>query len=315
MKEARASATDVSSGSAGLVETLHDNLPVTPDSLHRAFSLPSVPGANTQPAPGEGGQTASTQGDSLPPFTLLIPARDGDSRVGATVAQFSAAVQEWGNRCEILVVTDGRSAPEQLTAYPRMLVRHVFLPELLGKGGAILKGIGLAQYDTVALMDADGPVSPDQLQLILSRLDGCAAVVGSRRAPGSLLLAPGPGVRRVASRGFNSLVRLVLRIPQSDTQCGVKVLKRSSVRSLLSRVAVWGFAFDASLLFHLHAAGLPVREVGVEWHHRDGSTVRLRRVVPKMFVSVLGIRLRNSPFGKYLPSDLVQTVRHWLNSP
>jgi hypothetical protein len=112
-------------------------------------------------------------------------------------------------------------------------------------------------------------------------------------------------VRDTLSRGWNLLVRGTLFLPFHDTQCGVKFLRRSAyvrVRDTARQFRDW--AFDVGLLVLLYRAQRSITEVPVAWSEEEGSKFNVIRDAPRMFRSLVGIRLMSAatPDGPPHPS-------------
>lgn len=62
----------------------------------------------------------------------------------------------------------------------------------------------------------------DRIVTTVKNYDG---VIGSRWLGGARIVVKEPLARRIASRGFNFMVRLLFDLPFKDTQCGTKAFK------------------------------------------------------------------------------------------
>jgi hypothetical protein len=81
---------------------------------------------------------------------------------------------------------------------------------------------------------------------------------------------------------------------------------------MLSGITVTNRAFEISLLYHVRKSGGRIEEVPVEWVHDTSSRMPIGRAVPIMFLTLVGLRLVNSPIGKYVPDALLKTFsRIW----
>lgn len=185
---------------------------------------------------------------------------------------------------EVLLIDDGST--DESPALLRWFVRGNTGFSLLslphgGKPAALWAGLRQARGEIVLFTDMDQstPLSEwDRLAPWHER--GYDAVIGSRgpRREGFPLL------RRISARVFRQLRRLVLLRSISDTQCGFKSFRRLAALSVFphlrflrrrSRPAGWHVtAFDVELLFLLSRAGFSIREVEVEWRHRDRKESR-----------------------------------------
>ncbi len=208
---------------------------------------------------------------------------------------------------EVLVVVDGardRTA-EVARVYAPRGVRVLEFSHKLGKGGAVMAGFREARYDCVGYLDADGPIPPSEVCQLVDGLKDCDCVVASRWARGANVLRHEPLFNRVAGRLWNFLVRGVLFLPVKDTQCGAKFLRRSVLLPLLRAAALTNRAFDVDMLYHLRKRGNSIREFPVTWAHDPDTRMPIGRAIPVMFLSLVGVRVMNTPLGKRVPQEWV----------
>ncbi len=97
--------------------------------------------------------------------------------------------------------------------------------------------------------------------------------IGSRLAPGARIVR-GPK-REIISRGYNGLLRHVLRARVSDAQCGFKAIRSDAARSLLPQIQDQGWFFDTELLILAQRRGLRIHEVAVDWIEDPDSRVNI----------------------------------------
>ena len=239
-------------------------------------------------------------------LSIVIPARNAEGIIARTLEDYHAFFSGVrGQDFEIVVVpnecTDNTLGIVQdyCDRYP--VVRCKVFEESIGKGGAILEGFKAASGDVLAFVDADGSTTPEELNRLLGEMGQHDVVVGSRWLPGSRILIRQPLVRRVASRGFNLLIRQLFGLPFRDTQCGAKIFTRRAVDAVAGRVGTGKFAFDVELLYRLRSKGFDIIEVPTVWENKPGSTLHLQSVVPEMLRAVLKVRLQQSPLRHLVP--------------
>jgi len=101
--------------------------------------------------------------------------------------------------------------------------------------------------------------------------------IGSKRHADSVVVYP--WLRRVYSFGYQGLTRLLFGLDISDTQSGIKLVRREIVTELLPILVEDGFTFDLELLAVARRRGYTrVVELPVEIRQRFSSTVSLRAV-------------------------------------
>jgi len=253
---------------------------------------------------------------------IIVPARNEALRVERTIDRLRA---HFADRATILVVANGctdTTVPlvKALTrAYET--VELLEIPEDVGKGGAIRAGLTLGKEPYVAFVDADTSTPPEQLDVLLSACtaDGVSGAIASRWLPASRIVHRQPLQRRLASRAFNAIVRLLFGLPYTDTQCGAKVFERSAIDLVIDQLEIANFAFDVDLLLLLTRCGKRVVEVPIVWDDvSEYSKVRLVTATPAMLLAMLRLSLRdgllrNVPFAEDLGKRGTLPVRRGLD--
>jgi glycosyltransferase involved in cell wall biosynthesis len=172
--------------------------------------------------------------------------------------------------------TDGTSVVARRLARTMANVSVIVLPSA-GRGGALRTAWLRSRADIVAYTDVDLSTDLDALlPLVAPLVSGHSDVaVGSRLAWGARTHR---GLKReVISRGYNCLLRLTLRTPVHDAQCGFKAMSAAAARQLLPAVRDDGWFFDTELLIRAKRAGYRVFEVPVDWVDDEDSRVDLLR--------------------------------------
>jgi dolichol-phosphate mannosyltransferase len=143
----------------------------------------------------------------------------------------------------------------------------------LGKGGGVLEGMKAADTPFVGFMDADGSTPLREMMRLFARLDGTDGAIGSRWLAGSEIMLAQGWWRRLQSRVFNALVRVLFGLRFQDTQCGAKAFRREALDEILPLMVSTGFEFDVELLWRLQHAGCRIEEVPIQWTNRGASRV------------------------------------------
>lgn len=197
--------------------------------------------------------------------SVVVPAYQEAASIGAALTRLAEVLDASGREYEIIVVSDGSSDGTADRAreleLPHTTVLEYFPNR--GKGHALRHGFARAANPLVAFLDGDLDLHPKVLPGYFDRLDADEAdvVVGSKVHPGSAVAYP--FVRRVASRTFRMLTRVMLGVDLGDTQTGVKAMRRSVAAPVLENLSVTGFAFDLEMMCWLVERGARVQEAPV----------------------------------------------------
>ena len=99
-----------------------------------------------------------------------------------------------------------------------------------------------------------------------------------------------PLVRRITSSGFRAVVRALIGVPYSDTQCGFKCWRREAAKAVFPRCGIDGFAIDLEALAWVEKLGFSVREIPAVVVEHGDSKVHVVRDSARMFRDALRVR-------------------------
>ena len=171
---------------------------------------------------------------SAPAISVVTPMHNEEACVEEFVRRTDAALCAMGRSYEIIVVSDGSTdRTEELVRKLRERhpsLRGVFLARNGGQCTALYAGIQESRGDVVVVMDGDLQHLPEEIHLLVERMDdGTALVSGSRtRRTESLVL------RRLPSRLANAMLRRVSGCPIRDMG-GFKAIRGDVARALRLR--------------------------------------------------------------------------------
>jgi hypothetical protein len=225
--------------------------------------------------------------------SVVLPAYDEEDTIEGTVRvslETLAGFLPEGS-FEVIVAEDGCSdrTPEIADRLAREdpRVRHVHSDERLGRGGALERAFEAARGETLVYYDTDLATDMSHLEELVEsiRTEGYDVATGSRRIPGAR--QPRETERGVASDGYNTLVRLVLRSSLRDHQCGFKAFDREALFALLPAVRDDHWFWDTEMLVKAQRRGYEVKEFPVDWEPKGDTKVDLVRDVLGMGSQVL----------------------------
>lgn len=241
-----------------------------------------------------------------PDLSIIIPSYNEELRLPATLERIAAFLAILGETTEILVVDDGSKdrTAEVADSFRMKLpgLRVIANGENRGKGYSVRHGMLEARGCNVLFTDADLSAPIEEATKLLDTLKTHDVAIGSRALDRSLITVHESRFREFAGVVFNSIVRLILRLPFVDTQCGFKAFRRERSKILFEQQRIERFGFDPELLYLARHHGLRTAEIPVRWGHSPATKVNMMRDSIQMFVDVFTIRW-NALVGRYPKSS------------
>ncbi len=205
-----------------------------------------------------------------PHLSILIPAYNEAERIPAALLDMDKRLRVIEFSYELIVVDDGSS--DRTIEIVRGMVdriknlRILVLDKNQGKGAAVRAGMLEARGDIRMFTDADNSTTIDQFDMMMPFLKvGYGIVIGSRAIKGAVLEPAEPWHRRIAGRGLNFIVQLLLLPGISDTQCGFKAFTAEAAERIFSDSNINGWGFDVEVLSLARILGYRIKEVPVRW--------------------------------------------------
>ena len=234
-------------------------------------------------------------------LSIIIPAYNEEARIGKTLdSYYNFFSKKLKNNFEIIVVPNNCKDRTQeivekfVREHKNVLCRNINY--YVGKGGAVIGGFKLAKGKLIGFVDADNSTKAEACYELYKNIDDYDCIVASRWIKGAKVRPEQPLIRRIASRIFNIIVRILFRINIRDTQCGCKLFKREALMKIIPSLSTTRWAFDVDLLYQLKRNGFKAKEIPTEWHDRPGSKLNVKKASIEMFLAVSRLRLIYSPF-------------------
>lgn len=214
-----------------------------------------------------------------PYLSIIIPAYNEAERIPKTLVDVDRRLAGVDYSYEILVVNDGSTDNTAVVVKGMAkMVKELKLIDIAvngGKGAAVKEGMLRANGKVRLFMDADNSTSVDQFEKMMPLFkEGYGVVIGSRAVKGAALDPPEPAFRRIAGKGLNFFVQLLLLPGIRDTQCGFKAYTDDAAQRIFSISRTTGWGFDVETLALAHRMGYRIKEVPVRWVNDTRSHVR-----------------------------------------
>lgn len=218
--------------------------------------------------------------------SVVTPAYKEGHRIYESLKVLLASLHSLQRRFEVLVVSDGNTdnTADEAERHPEVHVLHY--EQQRGKGYALRHGVAHAHGDVIVFIDSDMELHPDGIPGLVARIEsGADVAIGSKRDPASKVEYP--LFRRVQSRVYQQIIRMLFRLDVSDTQTGLKAFRGDLLREVAPSLQSDGFAFDLELLVALNDRGAQIVEGPVSLDYAFQTTTSLRSVI-----DVLGDTIR-----------------------
>jgi dolichyl-phosphate beta-glucosyltransferase len=237
-----------------------------------------------------------------PELSIIIPAYNEELRLPATLKQIAAYIRSANREVEVIVIDDG--SKDKTIAVGESFrneisnLRVISNGQNRGKGYSVRHGMQEACGRIVLFTDADLSAPIEEVDKLLPSMQNHDVAIGSRAVDRSLISVHESHFREFAGIIFNKIVRLILRLPFVDTQCGFKAFRREECRIIFELQTIERFGFDPELLYLARHHGLRSVEIPVRWAHSPATKVNMLRDSIQMFLDVFIIRW-NSLTGRY----------------
>jgi len=211
-------------------------------------------------------------------ISVIVPAYNQEKTIKDDVLRIQKVMEELRYKYEIIIVVDGMTDGtfDQAKALSSKSIRVVGYKFNNGKGHALRFGIARSKGDIIAFIDSGMDLNPNGISMLLEHFEWYDAdiIVGSKWHRVSKVNYPLQ--RKIISRGYGLLVKILFGLRVTDTQLGMKVFRREVLEKVLPRLLVKRYAIDIEVLAVADRLGYSrIFEAPIElnWSDVIGSTV------------------------------------------
>ena len=232
-------------------------------------------------------------------FTLIIPLYNEEANIQLLFNELlNVKVEDFATN--IIFVNDGSTDKSDLIIckfikkYKKIFkIKYIKYKKNIGKGFAIKKGILNSKKEWMLICDADMSVNPNQIDKWVKKnyiKNENIAYFGSRNH--SLSKIKTSITRRFLGSLFNFVIYFLFRIKIKDTQCGFKLFNRTYAYNVFKKLKSYRFSFDVELVILLKENNITIKELPIEWVHKEGSKLNIIYDIPKMMIDIIKIKLK-----------------------
>lgn len=182
--------------------------------------------------------------------SVVIPAFKCADTIKNTITNLDNLLAKHCRSYEIIIVIDGKdkiiSKEAKNSDVSNLIILHYEANQ--GKGFAVKIGMTKAKGDIIGYIDGGGEISEGSvLNAIYEINNGYDIVCGSKLHSGSRVTNY-TTLRRIYTKGYNLILKILFGIDYSDTQAGVKFYSRELIQKVVPLLLVKKFAFEIEML-------------------------------------------------------------------
>ena len=201
--------------------------------------------------------------------SVVMPCLDEAEAVGECVRSALGWIGQSGLKGEVVVVDNGSTddSAAQAEAAGARVIHH----SDKGYGNALKRGFREARGRYLVMGDCDGTYEFGELDPLVRPLeDDCDLVMGNRL---TAMLAPGAmpwAHRHIGTPLISLILRIFTGAKVTDSQCGIRGIRRDAVESLGLKSP--GMEFASEMILKAKRAGLRIKQVDVPYYVRTGES-------------------------------------------
>lgn len=212
----------------------------------------------------------------------MIPVYNDAEGLKRAVPESIRVLDSLGYPFEILIVEDASTDGSLETANgfssedTRIRVNHSDARR--GKGGALSEALADSRGTIFCFYDVDLSTDLKHLAEMISRIrNGDDVVIGSRMIEGSDVVRSDK--RELASRGYNTLITILLGSKITDHQCGFKAFKKEKLDAIMPYVKARGWTWDTEVLTLAERCHYTISEIPVVWKQGKKTNIRQKDII------------------------------------
>ncbi len=218
----------------------------------------------------------------MPKALVIIPTYNEAQNAEKIITE----VLQQSDMVEVLIVDD--NSPDGTADIVKKMVSlnsriHLIQREKkLGLGTAYVAGFKYAierKFDFIFEMDADFSHNPKEIPIILSKMDECDVLIGSRYIKG-VNVVNWPMKRLILSYCANIYTRIITGMPIHDATAGFKCYKRKVLESIdLDSIRSNGYAFQIETNFLAWKKGFKLLEMPIVFVDRRVGVSKMNKKI------------------------------------
>ncbi|MGL4393757.1 MAG: glycosyltransferase family 2 protein [Brevinema sp.] len=194
-------------------------------------------------------------------LSIIMPFYNEEELIVSSVNKVVESLRDWSWNFEVIVSDDGSTDNsllelQKIAHIPELKV--ISSPSNYGKGRALATAYEISSGEYILFLDSDLELPIEHLPYFFKEMlaEDADVVIGSKKDPRSNI--DYPLFRKLTSFIYALIVKILFRLPVTDTQTGIKLFKREALEKSLPYLLVKKFAFDIELLALIHHKGFKI---------------------------------------------------------
>jgi len=212
-------------------------------------------------------------------FSIILPAYNEADKIESSIQKLIQVLKSKKINFEIIIAedgsTDGTDRIAERLAKEKKFIKHLHSDKRLGRGLALKNCEKIVEGNYPTYMDVDlAPRFGERLSDVLKNFEqGFDIVIGSRYH--ELSKTERSFGRKVASKIYNFLQKVLFGIPIEDLQCGFKSFRKNIFIDMNKEVEANGWFWDTEILIRSFLKGYKIKEIPVEWKEGKQTKVKI----------------------------------------
>lgn len=216
-------------------------------------------------------------------ISIVVPAHNEEANIENLISKLVPTLEchKETEDYELVIVNDNSKdrTPSIIDSLAKknLRIKAVHRKNTPGFGNAIKSGFKQASGDIIIPVMGDLSDSPEDIPRLVQKIEeGYDIAYGSRFVEGGSLNGY-PGVKLIANRAFNNLVRFSFGIPNKDVTNAFKAYRREVIEAIgIENIKANGFDLTVEVPLKAHILGFKSAEVPVSWNGRKRGEAKLK---------------------------------------
>jgi len=212
-------------------------------------------------------------------LSVIVPCYNEMQIINESIAELIDFLDNTKLKYELIMIddfsTDGtrQEIPKLARRYPN--IRWFFHEKNIGRGGTVTEGIKLAKGNVVGFIDIDLETPPWYILPAYIKVKKGYDIVTAHRI---YKLNIKRLFRWITSRGYNFLLRILLKAPFLDTEAGFKFFNRKKILPILEEIEDKKWFWDTELIMRSYYRGYKIKEIPTLFIRKDNKTSTVKLV-------------------------------------